>query len=305
MATTRRLRHLAAAALAFTAGACGGGPAAQQQAAPPPLGRIPSVTSLDQVARPIDTYVPKLDDEKKLIQARDLVIGECMRRYGVAYSGGDLNGMDTTATGYHRATPVYGFFGTDVPASRGYDRVTRLTPPAPQSSEYVGVLTGVGRDGEQASAPTGDPVPVGGCAKAGAAAIGGDLPRPDEHSLPGGGPRVPTTDPRLVAAYAQWSRCMRDKGFAYADPMAAYLDPKWVAGSTGGRAEHGKEEKETASADVECKKATNLVGVAVAVQSAYDSEYITSNSAQLAEFSRDLGERLRIADRILSGGGVG
>lgn len=54
----------------------------------------------------------------------------------------------------------------------------------------------------------------------------------------------------------------------------------------------------TATADVECKLSTNLVGVAVAVEIAYDRQYIEMHPAQLTEFKRRLGDQLRAAARL-------
>ena len=44
----------------------------------------------------------------------------------------------------------------------------------------------------------------------------------------------------------------------------------------------------TATADVQCKISTNLIGVAMAVQTAYDQQYIDAHTDQLAAYRERL-----------------
>jgi hypothetical protein len=61
-------------------------------------------------------------------------------------------------------------------------------------------------------------------------------------------------DPRLRAAFAAWSRCVADQGFTrYADPAAAYADDAWQRGRDG-NTRHTRRERDTAVADVTCKR---------------------------------------------------
>jgi hypothetical protein len=111
-------------------------------------------------------------------------------------------------------------------------------------------------------------------------------------SLPDGGPKVPASDPRLAAVDAQWSACMEVKGYVYPTPDAAYSDPRWaLAGHSQedfAAFVHTPQEIATMTADMDCKKSTNLMGVAVAVIDAYDQAYIASHASQLADFQRQL-----------------
>ncbi|PKV89794.1 hypothetical protein [Streptomyces sp. TLI_146] len=61
-------------------------------------------------------------------------------------------------------------------------------------------------------------------------------------------------DARLGAAFAVWSRCMAERGFTgYPDPIAAYTDDAWQRGSDGNTL-HTRRERDTAAADVTCKR---------------------------------------------------
>lgn len=61
-------------------------------------------------------------------------------------------------------------------------------------------------------------------------------------------------DPRLRAAWDEWSRCLAEQGFTrYPDPVAAYTDTAWQRGSDG-NTRHTPRERATAAADVTCKR---------------------------------------------------
>ncbi|MEU1202397.1 hypothetical protein ABZ446_40130 [Streptomyces sp. NPDC005813] len=61
-------------------------------------------------------------------------------------------------------------------------------------------------------------------------------------------------DPRVREAWAVWSRCVADQGFAhYSDPAAAYTDSAWQRASDG-NTRHTQRERATAVADVTCKR---------------------------------------------------
>ncbi|GGW59330.1 hypothetical protein GCM10010503_40640 [Streptomyces lucensis JCM 4490] len=61
-------------------------------------------------------------------------------------------------------------------------------------------------------------------------------------------------DPRLRAAWDEWSRCVAEQGFTrYHDPGAAYTDAAWQRGSDG-NTRHTERERATAVADVTCKR---------------------------------------------------
>jgi len=100
--------------------------------------------------------------------------------------------------------------------------------------------------------------------------------------LPDNGSPWHLDDSRYQAVAAQWSGCMKDNGFDYPTPREAMADNYQGAATDRARA--------VAVADVKCKLSTNLVGVAVAVQSAYDQEYIDTHVDQLAAL------RVNIAD---------
>ncbi|MDR2620457.1 MAG: hypothetical protein LBC29_05020 [Propionibacteriaceae bacterium] len=124
-------------------------------------------------------------------------------------------------------------------------------------------------------------------------------------ALPEGDPRVPLSDSRYKVVAEKWSACMKNYGFDYETPLYASRDHEWVeaamaavqetAGGVPLTPTSGVSAYQTAvaAADVQCKLDTNLVGIAVAVQSAYDQIYIDAHREQLADLQREIAEFLK------------
>ena len=117
------------------------------------------------------------------------------------------------------------------------------------------------------------------------------------HGLPDGGPAVPSGDPAYVQAVRKWSACMSEHGYTYPDPQAALNDGKWHDDRMADKA--SAAQIATATADVQCKMSTNLIGVAVAVHAAYDQQYIDAHADQLTAY------RERLQQAVKSTGGTG
>ena len=271
----------------------------------PALGPIPEITSVDAISLPIDSYIPTSTQFLALQKGTDVASARCMHSYGLPYHPPIMEGFADFARQNKARTALYGFFDLSTARSKGYD--TELDSPDDTSNEVpyttteMGVLHGQSTSGTTVATFMGKKVPAGGCRQQGIDAIGGPPPIPTAEALPEGGPKVPSDDPHMKAVNARWAACMKGKGFIYPNPWAAYTSPKWTtpaAGSSPRQPPHTSEEIATATADVECKLSTNLVGVAVAVEIAYDRQYIEAHTAQLARFQRQLGDQLRAAARL-------
>jgi len=271
-----------------------------------PLGPISVITSVDQITRPIDAYVPTVTDINKLTKGMDIVQARCMKGFNLPYQSEEIDGLAQDVLDYIARTPLYGYFGTDTQLDKGYDMMRN--PSAADNSASVpqvavNVFNGKNSAGTLITSYQGKKVPPGGCQGAGAAAVGGFPPMPTTEVLPDGGPRTPASDPRLVAIYAKWAQCMKTKGYGYSTPMAAFLDPQWQPHSAAEFQDYTVSPVQiaTVTADLDCKKSTNLIGVAIAVESAYDNQYIKSHKTQLAKFQMQLDARVAKAEQIIAG----
>ena len=309
------LKGSAVLAVAIAGAGCGGGSAKPQASAVPPLGPVAVISSADQITRPIDAYEVTVDQTTTLLRAASAVTAQCMQNFGLAFTAAASGkGFNDSAKQVKTRSTVYGFFNPDVVGSKGYDTVNVIDvgngAEVPLSDAAFSVLNGEDRaTGKPVTTYANKPLPEHGCFGKGAATAG-SVPMPSAPgSLPDGGPQVPETDPRMVAVNAKWSDCMKSKGFSYATPWAAYFDPKWQQAKPpvpgGGPPAHSPDEIATATADMACKQSTNLVGIAVTVEGAYDKQYIESHATALAAFKQHLDDQLKRAAQIIAAGGTG
>lgn len=107
------------------------------------------------------------------------------------------------------------------------------------------------------------------------------------------------SDPRLRAAWAQWSRCMAGQGFGgYPDPVAAATDSAWRTGSDGGTP-HSPRERATAVADVLCKRRHHTAETWHAVQADHQAADIARHREQYAAGLRALRTYRANTDQVL------
>lgn len=102
---------------------------------------------------------------------------------------------------------------------------------------------------------------------------------------------------------------MKGKGYeAFKTPFVALTDPKTrplesrnTAGILTG-VQHAPQEISMAEADMDCKETTNLVGIDMAVQAAWDEKYIAEHKQDLIQYDRQIADRVQSASRIIASG---
>ena len=276
-----------------------------QQPAPPALGPITAVTGPEQIARPIDRYLPTAAQARELTEAAQRVTAQCMKGYGLPPVAAAITDFQNLALQNKARNELFGFFDPAVTATKGYDVfVSRPGGQSRPSAAQISVLNGQNENGSVVASYRGRTVPAGGCHQVGLDAVGGWPPAPGTSSvLPDHGPTVPISDPRLVAKDRQWSACMKSAGYTYATPADAYADTRWrnPPGDPQQQAEFLKAvEIPTAVADLKCKQTTGYMGLAIATQSAYDAQYIASHTAALAAYEQRLDADVSKAEHVIS-----
>jgi hypothetical protein len=253
-------RIVAAAGVTLALTACGGGSTAAPPAAEPALRPIPRIRAYTQVTLPIEAYLPSVDQQLTLQRIADTAVNRCLREKG--YDRGVVEPPTLPAYLHESArdqvvrSDLWGFYDTDNYRTYGY----RRPPDVPGSIEIRN--------------PPAPDNAVAECRKAGQAALGSLAG--DPLTLPDGGPPVPRGDSRYRAAVQAWSACMAAQGFPSPDPIT-------VQGSVQAPLTRPPTARDisTAVSDITCKNKTNLVGIAVAVQSAYQNMYIDKHVTQL------------------------
>ena len=253
----------------------------------PAIGTIPVITEPSQIVRPIDTYLPGETEIVNLHIAYYALLNDCFAKHGITITAYMYSNLDDLRKSVHVSavervmlTTLYGDFDPDGAAANGYALGSGLGRP----ENIVGLAAPPQDDPLHATAmacweAVGQVDPTNGAI---------DIGLVTQQQLPDGGPTVNRQDSRMVTVYKQWSACMAEKGFTYPDPRSAFFDPQW------NQDDMQTLEVATAVADMNCKISTNLVGVAVAVQSAYDQVYIDSHRDALNTWKQKL-------DALLSG----
>lgn len=243
----------------------------------PTIGSVATVSAPQQVQFPIDAYLPSLNQTVAIMMESLELLNKCLTQAGsvdtatlyiASTSGEKKQATPDDITAYVANvrsetvtySPLWGFFNPQTAATSAYDR-----PP------------GIGQGTLLLETPTGA-VEQSCESRVASVTPGSGVAMPFTVSdLPDGGSPYQPNDSRYVAAVSQWSTCMHDQGFQYATPQDAIGQNLTVLGG-----ETSSKAKAVAVADVQCKVQVNLVGVAVAVQSAYDQIYIDSHRDQLA-----------------------
>jgi len=259
----------------------------------PSISDIPRISSPDQVEFPINSYLPS-DEQNVAMMLEGLhLVNECraaegdtgtsqivLTRQGVDPSAATQPGASVAdLTRYVAAwrrdavtfSGMWQFFDPDNAADYGYQRPPNELPNLMLTGSGSAVMACMDR--VRSISPGGQVV--------GPFMVG---------DLPDGGSQWQANDSRYVAVEKQWADCMAAAGFDYATPKDA-IGQNYQASTATDKA----RATAVAVADVQCKIQTNLVGVAVAVQSAYDQIYIDSHRDQLAAL------QTQIADYIAGG----
>ncbi|MEU3460952.1 hypothetical protein ABZ721_13465 [Streptomyces sp. NPDC006733] len=283
--------------------------------AEPPVGTPATLLDSNGLTFPLDDYLVPVEQRQELQKAQNVLIDQCMRRYGFRY----------TAPEAPAATDVYGEngrrYGLSSPALAaryGYGDPPRQTParaprPARGSNESL-VLDGPpdldpkslpGNQEEAEKARTsekntrvvnGVKIPVAGCTgESGLRLYSPDAAAVDiafPQNLNAEANERSRQDSRVVRAIGQWSACMSGHGYRVPSPMGVPTALRLTDLS-------GPQAVTVANADVACKRQVNLVGVWFAVESAYQKVLIEKNAELLKTFKDQQQARMRLADSLV------
>ncbi|MFJ2767897.1 hypothetical protein [Streptomyces sp. NPDC087300] len=283
----------------------------------------PRVTShADYPATPLSKYELSDRDNKRKEQATSRLVQRCMRSYGFAdfplYPRPEKpQEMGETFSLTALSVSPYGMLDLEQVRRWGYgfdpDQAEFTPEPlGPEgravTSQEREVLNDFGRAGHARAVVDGRKVPEGGCTGEAARRLMGDEAKRmrlwgyvDERSVEID--KVVAKDARVRRVFRDWSRCVRDKGFAsYESPAAAFRDEGWRKGASGGNTARTKRELGTAVADVECNRKLNVAGVWWVVSAEKERADIRRNAGRYEAVRADQ-ERLRAGVREVLGEG--
>lgn len=287
----RVLIPLGLAAAVAAIGACTTEPAGAQSGEPP-IGVVPVVRSGADIALPLDAYLLTGGQQKKLDTAVTAIGRDCLKRFGLSWPANQPAALDTAPRNARR----YSIIEPEKAKTVGYhmpETTARQVDQKKPTAEAMNVWAGRGEQNFR-----GQPVPAGGCA--------GEAVRQLTRGAPEADPGIPerlqfetykqtTADSRVVRVFAEWSKCMRAKGYSYPDPYAAAGDQRWQTASAG------PAEIAVATADVACKVETNVPGLMLAVETAYQNRAAVRHASELAAIKVYLKTELANADEAARG----
>lgn len=235
----------------------------------PPLAEVASVTSPEQVSRPVDGFRLSAGQVLALAAAEERMANACRTGLGLppdfAYVPEQVSFYAGLAASEASNSPLWGLFDTAPEAT--------YLPQRPQGPTLYG--------------GSGDKAASSECFRASA------LKMPHGQSFvfqvrtidwPAQGPASPALDPRWAEAVGAWQRCLVAHG------RPASLGPAELARQLGQQPSPGN--RSMAAVDVACKVETNLVGVGAALQAAYDEQYLTAHGDELRAWKGEIDEFL-------------
>ncbi len=275
---------------AMVGAACGGAganPAAGVTAAIPPV-----VTDASRLRLPLDRYLLSPHDADLAARGYRVLLRRCEQRFGITGPPEPPPGAGPRTANERR----YGITDRRLAATAGFrvstdPPVSVAKPTEPADPRTLEVLTGEGHH-----VVDGQPVPPGGCS--------GEARRGMRAGAPAGVDRFlaqrlsqdsyfrSQRDPRVQAVLRTWSDCMRGHGFRYPTPLAAAGDPHFRTGPVT------PTEKSAATADLDCKATTNLIGIWSSVEADLQRSAITANRDALDTLLRANDAELRVVHSL-------
>ncbi|WP_327736772.1 hypothetical protein OG749_26390 [Streptomyces nojiriensis] len=285
----------------------------EDSAEEPAIGAVPTLLESRSLTFPISAYIPDEQQLGVLSEAQDVLIDQCMQRYGFRYQ---LRRKADPAV-KHDFARRYGLSDPAEAARYGFENPqlsTREKPPQPQlgPNEKL-VLHGLEVDpslpvpmsqeeAEKSDVATtvvaGQKVPAGGCARESSLKLLTPTKDTVESMVVQGfgfdAYARSRKDSRVTKAIKSWSACMGEHGYTVDNPMdrppgiedANLSSPQAIA---------------MAKQDVDCKKETNLVGIWYTVELAYQKRVIEQNAENLDRAKKQLDERMKLAASLIAG----
>lgn len=240
-------------------------------------------------ALPLQQY--RMESDVRLLRVRraeDQLIDACMRAKGIEWNPPELSGQDATPE-FRR----YGVLHLDVARVYGYREP--VDPIRERRNRYVlKELTPAQREAYSGKDSTG------GCLAEAQVKLG-------QHVSDGTGMLLTSLGqqslnasaklPEVDAVKAEWSRCMRKRGYDYREPFAAATDPAWDFGTPKPSA----RERSVAVADVGCKQKVGLAETWVREEAVVQERLIKAHAGELEKIRRTNDKVLAAAERELAG----
>jgi hypothetical protein len=252
-----------------------GGVPPDRLASEPPVAAIPAQVDVRELSLPLDPYELDPRDRLTVSRAHLALMADCLGRHGI-----DIEIPEPRPIPWAWHERRYGLTDEGRAARHGYhvsqitDRPHRREPSLPD--DIADDCVDWARHRLNQGAP--------------------DLPEPQlAQMLALRAHLLSREDRRVQAVFSAWSRCMRQTGFSYPDPMAANNDPAFAT------EQPTETEIRAAVADVRCKRKVGVVEVWSAVETAYQRQAVDARHDRLELIRQALQIELANALAVLAG----
>ncbi len=253
---------------------------------------ITAVTVPTQIQLPLDRYRQSTAAWRTFETAVFMVGIDCMKQKGFEWKVPVRNPPPDEEGPNSRR---YGLLDLGHAQRWGYHR-------NPAEEQYVQTMKSYSRNLPDAAAKAwlgpldakGNPT---GCYRTAADSLGGFAPRDMEQfvqGLFGSSGASSRNHPKVAAAMQGWRTCMASSGYQYETPFTVGDGTSWTEASAT------TDEITVATADVKCNHSTNLAGIWLAVETAYQKRLIDENAERLAEMQEWLETSAGNALKVLS-----
>ena len=271
----------------------------------PALGGIPIVMETHELVLPLDAYLYSPGQYLSVQRAAWQLTRECVERFGDEYTVSEptVEGgvLEPFLFGNQRR---YGLFDAESAAEHGYHVAEELFQGggkggwSPSQAELVLVRGSSGSS--KPTDQTGQLLPDGGCGAEADRILDSGGPGPDQAAdfgLPGSlateSHERSESDSRVRDVVDQWSECMERRGYDYGNV--------WEPNNQNWPEPVGEEEIAVATSDVACKQEVNLLGVWLAVETAYQKGAIQEHATELNPLRAKVATEAANAAQILDG----
>ncbi|MBY8884681.1 hypothetical protein K7472_07460 [Streptomyces sp. PTM05] len=239
---------------------------------------------------PVERYLLDNAQQSTLGKARDVLIQQCMRRFGLRYPSAHLVTTDSPDGDAADMARRYGVTDPVVAARYGYHPASGTALPPPASAlddDQKTVLLG------QVYTFHGKSVPTQGCSGEADRKLGPGVDEQEAEQLDSLSYTQSLKSSPLEAAFGSWSRCMAATGQHYPTPIASGNDPRWAT------AMPTSAEKRTATADARCKESADVVPIWLRTETGIQDSAIASHRAGLTRLHSAEQASLQRAQAVL------
>jgi hypothetical protein len=279
---------------------------------PPSVSSTPTLASAVDQPLPLDGYLLSPQQSSAIGNAYTVLLSRCMARFGFTQPLPDVGGPNPNY-GPSSSLRISGHFGpqsASFAARWGYhpegglpadDPVLSVPKVTPEMATALSGSSTRQKFGPGGQVINGQQVPDHGCvgeankrltgAVDGSAGVDAQLATDLEFETM----TRSEQDSRVRAVFAKWSACMANRGYHYADPLAALDDPQW-----GQTRLATQKEIQTAVADQACRQENNVVGVWYAVDYAYEKQAVDAHAEALGDVIANIQAQLNAAAQAMT-----